>query len=343
MSSSISEIQPFKIPPAGTSGPGALPHAIVFAFDDKYAPYFSVTLLSLLRCAAPEFRYEIIVLSDGLRKKTRRILQKMIPSAFSIRFFDVRECAKIILGNVSDKISSPKWSSATFYDLLIPLLMPEYERVLFCDADIIFCADPFPLFDLPFDGKQIIAASDALSLQLLKYPDHPFLLRQKTFLEDALRLHDPNLYFNCGVLLFHTSGINREEYLTKLGQAMLLPELPTVDQDALNYIFRGEVKPLSLQFNFQCHLFAELNSTDRNDPAFASYLQAAEDPAIVHYTTHRKPWIFPKCSMASFFWKHAKSSPYYKTLAAGILFRRAAMMANAVRFRIKRSHRRHRL
>ena len=331
-----------KIRPAGPADSGMAVRTIVFAFDDKYAGYFSVTLLSLIRCAAPDSRYEIIILSDHLCERNRNILRNMIPAEFSIRFFEVGAYSEEILGNVSEKIFSPKWAAATFYDLLIPLLMPDYERVLFCDADIIFCEDPGPLFDLPFDGKQLIAASDALSLQLLKYPDHPFIIRQKAFLENTLRLRDPSLYFNCGVLVFHTAAISRKEYLAKLCSAMQLPELPTVDQDALNYIFKDHVKSFSLRYNFQCHLLAELDNADRNDPAFAAYLRASEAPAVVHYTTHRKPWLFPRCALGSLFWMYAKNSPYYRSLAGGILFRRAAMLANAVRFRIKRSCRRHR-
>ncbi|MCR5373004.1 MAG: hypothetical protein K6E41_06005, partial [Solobacterium sp.] len=44
---------------------------IVFSFDENYAKYFSVILLSLLDHADPDVLYDLVVLYDKLSKRTR--------------------------------------------------------------------------------------------------------------------------------------------------------------------------------------------------------------------------------------------------------------------------------
>ena len=313
---------------------------IVFAFDEKYAKYFSVALTSLIGCVRPLDRYEIIVFCDSLSNKTRKKLLGMLPAAFSMRFFEVGRYAGEVLGDLAEKVSSAQWAISTFYDLLIPLLMPDYERVLFCDADLIFLEDPAPLFEMPFDGKALIAVPDAFALQIAKSPDHPFLLKQADFLGEALHITDPSQYFNAGVLMFRPGAIDRDAYLKRAAEALGLPKLPTVDQDVLNYIFRGDVRLLPLRHNFQYHLLNDLEETDRTAPVFAEYMAASAAPAVVHYTTHIKPWSYPNCAMGSLFWEQARRAPFYGEIRRASLRTRLArkmarMMARIGGFRKK--------
>ncbi len=285
-----------------------------FSFDEKYVKYFSVTLLSLIAHANPESRYEIIVFYDRLSHEKKEIVKRLLPANFSIRFIRVTTYVNEILGDVKSKVSSKQWDVSTFYDILVPLLMPEYERVLHCDSDIVFKGCPDEIFNIPFDGKKLIAVKDTVQLAILKYPENKFLQKQMAFINQDIGIRDLRYYFNGGILLFNNREIDREEYIDRALKALSFPLLPTVDQDALNYIFKGEVKIVSQRYNYQYHLLNELSDNDLNNSIVSEYVAVGREPVVVHYTTSAKPWKKPSCALGSLFWEYARLSPFYEEI-----------------------------
>lgn len=286
----------------------------VFSFDEKYVKYFSVALCSLLTNANPDERYEIIVLYDQISEEKRKILQKLVPGNFIIRFIRVNVYVNVVLGDLKAKLSSNQWDVSAFYDLLVPLLMPDYERILYCDSDIVFNKNPDAVFSMPFDGKKLIAVQDTAALAYVRYPDNPFLKKQVGFINRELGISDLKSYFNGGVLLFNVKAINVENYLERTLQALSFPVLPTVDQDALNYIFRDKVKLIPLRFNYQYHLFSQNSEQNYPNGAAYEYFNESRDPVIVHYVTPDKPWKNPGCAFGWMFWKYARMSPFYEEI-----------------------------
>ena len=96
--------------------------------------------------------------------------------------------------------------------------------------------------------------------------------------------------------------------------ALSFPVLPTVDQDALNYIFRDKVKLIPLRFNYQYHLFSQNSEQDFPNGAAYEYFKESRDPVIVHYITPDKPWKNPGCAFGWMFWKYARMSPFYEEI-----------------------------
>ena len=216
---------------------------LVYSFDDAYARYFSVALLSLVAHAGPSCHYDIVVLHGGVAPRTERTLGGMVPANFTLRYFDVSGYAQDTLGDLARQVSSDQWDVSTFYDLFVPLLMPDYERVVYCDSDLVFCDDPAELFELP--------------------------------------------------------------------------RLPTVDQDVLNYVFRGRVRLLPQRLNLQAHLMGVLEGAPAGPLLAAEYQKAAPKPAIVHYTSHRRPWNHAGVPLEVAFWECAAESPYYDAILTG--------------------------
>lgn len=324
-----------KIQPTDLTGST---RTLVFSFDEKYAKYFSVTLLSLIKHVNPDTQYEIIVLYNFLSREKQEALKGLLPDNMTIRFINVKTYAEAILGNLDTKVSSGYWSIPAFYDMLIPLLMTDYERVSYCDSDMIFCNNIDDLFTMPFDGSKLIAVRDTVPLAFSRNPENKFLIRQTAFIRHDLGIDDLNNYFNAGIMVFNLNAVDREAYWEKMLQSLSFPELPTVDQDALNYIFKDTVKFVPERFNFQYSLFNESNEADYPDGIASEYFQAANCPAVVHYTTHSKPWNTPSCAFGALFWGYAKRSPFYEELIDEILLdkQRSLLELNEKTEKIKR-------
>ncbi len=291
----------------------------VFSFNEAYVGYFSVTLASLAAHADPGCLCDVVVLHSGLSFRSMQLLQSGLPDHVLLRFFDVSEYASLAFGDLSSKVSSNQWDVTTFYDLLVPLIMPDYERALYCDSDLVFLSDPGVLFDLSFDGSQLIAVRDSLSLACRILPENPYIKRQLDFVKNDLGIENLDEYFNAGILLFNIPAIVQEKYLERIRLAFEFPFLPTVDQDILNYVFHGNVKLAQQRFNYQVSVIGNMLDSDFCHAETEAAFREARSSVVLHYTTPRKPWKYPSCPLAECFWTYARQSPCYETILYGFL------------------------
>ena len=295
-------------------GPPESTRAFAFTCDDAYVRYLSVVLLSLAAHAEPGLRYDIVVIHDGITPQSMQTLEEILPEGFSLRFCDVGDYARELLGDLTLKISSQQWSIATFYGLLVPFIMPDYERVLVCDADIVFGASPEELFRMPFDGAELIAVRDTLAISAVVNRDNAFIARQLEFVRNSLGIEDLETYFNGGVLLFNVPAIDPDDYMARVREGLSFPELPAVDQEVLNHVFHDRVKIAPQRFNTQVGALEMILRAQSSSAAGMDLVRAAQDPVIIHYTTHRKPWSSEGVTMAEVFWEYAALSPWHSDI-----------------------------
>lgn len=281
---------------------------LVFAPDDNYCKYFSATLCSLEKNSSPLLHYDVVVLETDISDYNKRLLSQDLPKNFSLRFINVFE---FLSTNFDLKEFSVRsyWSISTYFKCLIPLIFESYERVLFCDADLVFSGDINDFYRSDFTGKQVAAIKDTITPDLNNHPDR---LKE---LQSLGIIKPKNTYFNAGVILFNLSNINRQDYETSL-RAGLKKQLPFQDQDLLNLIFQNDVKLASLKYNFQNGVTIYnpqyLNTISPSDSE--EYLEAYEQPAIIHFTGSIKPWHDPSQQLAYYFWKNARHGNFYEQI-----------------------------
>ncbi len=295
-------------------------YTFVFSFNDGFAPYFSVTLLSLIDHKEDGCLYDIIVLHEGISEEIMDMLRRMIPDEVVLRFFNVADYVYEIFGDLAEKVSSNQWDVSTFYDLLVPVIMPDYEKVMYLDSDLAVCEDLAGLFSLSFEGNELIAAKDTLSLVVKTGLKNSFLENQIVFLNREAGIFDFEKYFNAGVLLFHIPSIDIDTYLERVRRALHFSVLPTVDQDVLNYVFLGRTRLLPPRYNLQTSMLNHLRGDRSSDPEAREFLEDAERPVILHYSTQMKPWKTADCPKSDVFWKYARKSPFYGNIRLSYSF-----------------------
>lgn len=296
----------FQITPA-FAGKDAI--AIVFAPDNNYTPYFAVALQSLICNSKPEEFYDILVFEDDITDRNKKLLLSMIPENFSLRFYPIGTVIYENLGNINFKVRE-YWSISTYYRLLIPLVMQQYSRVMYADADVCFDRPIADFYYTKCEKYELIAIKDTAA------PIIETLEQRYYELTHYCGIQKPQNYFNAGIVIFNLAHISLTNYINSLQSALKIPVLTFQDQDILNTIFQEKTKLVSCQWNCQYHMpIFRANMITTYPPEYREdYLNALENPAIIHYTSSRKPWYSPKEILAEVFWKYARMTPFYEEI-----------------------------
>ena len=286
-------------------------YPIVFSFNNKYCKYFAATLQSIIENSKPEEKYDIIVFNTDLTPNNKRLLDKMLPANFSLRFFDV---SNYILNNFPDinLKTMNNWTVEIYNRIFIPLLMPEYKKVLYLDTDIVINNSLKELFNISFDGRQILAVQDATA-QILHLKEFQ---ERKEHIKNSLKIKNEKDYFNSGMIMFNIPVIDKNEYKILIEKTFRQEKLLYPDQDILNILFENKVKLISSRWNFCCGIFIWnknfMNSIEGD--YLADIKTAYSKPVIIHYTSPQKPWNSRLELYYEIFWKYARKTPFYEDI-----------------------------
>lgn len=114
---------------------------IVFAFDDNFALPATIAIKSLIDTAGSNTVYDVIVFYDKLKEKTRKIFDSIYPIRWVKVDYNLLKDAPVGVRGI-----------ATYYRLLMADLLPEYDRVIWSDVDVLFCDDISDIYNMDMHG-----------------------------------------------------------------------------------------------------------------------------------------------------------------------------------------------
>ena len=284
--------------------------SIVFALNDSYVKYFGVVLQSLITHANTKYTYDILIFNTNITDKHKKQIQCMLPKNIIVRFYNVSDIFYEQFSQLS-LISMQHWGIETYFRLFIPFIMHDYDRILYLDTDMCVNNDLSELFFYNLNNKSIGAVKDTISPVI----DLPKYLTRKNFFRENLEMIKPENYFNAGMILYNIKNINIDIYQEKLLKGFTLPvQFP--DQDILNYIFYNDVCFIENKWNYMYGWCVwDLSYIDSIHGDFRKlFLEARENPYIIHYTSSRKPWNYPTGEKADIWWQYARQTPYYEEI-----------------------------
>ena len=131
---------------ASTSGDLDLPLddvVIVFACSENFVPYLSVAVQSIIDNASPSRRYDIVVLTRNISPTSMITLTRQVTSPHvGIGFLDVDAA----LGDI-ELPHHGHFRPETYFRLLAPQLLPNVDKAIYLDSDLIVCDDVAKLYD----------------------------------------------------------------------------------------------------------------------------------------------------------------------------------------------------
>lgn len=295
---------------------------IIIATNDYYAPYISTLLLSIKVTASEKNNYDIIILSHDIIEDNKKKLFDMISEKtnFSLRFAD----PGVFLDGYK-LFTRGHFSVETYYRLVLPEMLRDYDKVLYIDVDMVTTADLAELYATDVKGYLLAAAYDPDTAGLYNgyQPD------KKEYMDKELALDNPYHYFQAGTLVMNLEEFRKTYTTEQILDVASSKEWQLLDQDILNKLCEHKVKILDMSWNVMYDYgHVRINEIIKLAPKWLNemYMEARKNPKIIHYAGPEKPWLFPEGDFAEIFWEYAKQTPYYEVM----LYRMACFAANRI-------------
>ena len=188
-------------------------------------------------------------------------------------------------------IHANEWPSDRFPPVTMArLLLPRFfdaGRVLHLDGDTLVLDDVAPLFDTFMDGKLIAAARDPITLWIRMCRDAD-TGNIATDTAAEMKGHPMTDYVNSGVVLFDCGGIVRSGLDAEMVRQIEVGKTsPFVDQDTLNFVFKGRVKIVEPEWNTHLVMY---KTRHQEWKSIRRHLTGS--PRILHFAgvSTPKPW-----------------------------------------------------
>ncbi len=267
---------------------------IVFCFDDNMRLQAGVCITSLLLNARPETFYDIFILHGeqcsfenselnklpliyGNCRIQYRCVGRAFESAFEIRGITI----------------------ATYYRLLIPEIIPEYDKIIYSDVDVIFRNDLSEIFESTnMEGYYVAGVADALGLQK----------HHHDYIENKLGLTWTE-YICAGNLILNLTLLRQDDMVERFINKVKTSTYKYQDQDILNIVCKGKILRMSPTFSYSADI--SLCAADMLEtPLYTQEeLREAQAEGIVHYTGP-KPW-WGWCPNFDIWWEYYRKSIWF--------------------------------
>lgn len=231
---------------------------IAFCISDDYADKVKVVMTSIIR-NHPASQLRFFIFSSGLSDESKALLEKTAASHPNCRVRFVIVDATLF----KDLVLPIDYITAeTYYRYAIAELLPNEDKILYLDADLIVNGNLLPFYNRNIDEKYIAGVVDQFG---------ELKGRRK-----ALGLRE---YVNAGVLLMNLKKFREDKLLSALltKTKEMDAVLEFADQDVLNMVCAGKIALVSPRYNF----------TSR----YMSKKWWMKPFAVIwHYTGSKKPW-----------------------------------------------------
>ena len=286
---------------------------IAINIDNKYGYPSIVFLTSLLENKKPETFYDVHVLtSPNINQKYTTKLSTLVDKYgkdnLRISFIDMKNAFK-------GAITGSHISTAAYYRIALPSLLPDVDRIIYSDTDVINFADLTEMYNLELKDK----------------------IYFKGILDQVGLLHElKNLgiytqkYMNSGILLMNLKSMRKYGIENKIRDYIRNHYLDHHDQTAINAVCYNDFEILSVKYaTFNYNSYESIvqfnNQQDKRYRYSEDELkQAYYEPTLLHFAGWVKPWDhgYSKAS-GEYWWYYASKSDFFQEITDNYGFKKS--------------------
>lgn len=267
---------------------------IVFAFDNNLVMPACVALTSLLLNAAEETFYDVFILYPGNHEFDKELLKKT-----ASQFSNCRLNFKEVGDEFDNAFEIRGVTTPTYYRLLIPELIPEYDKIIYADVDIIFRCDLSEVYSTDMKDNYIAGTYD-LGMNLGE--------DGKKYIASMPELQQGE-YLQAGFILINSAEIRKDE-LGKQFKFLAQRKLKFQDQDILNIACKKKMV-LPWKYNMTDYSFYYIfYHPELLTAKYAnSDIEEAKKIGNLHFNGH-KPWKKYSVNF-DIWWRYYRKSPIF--------------------------------
>lgn len=241
---------------------------LAIAFTPNYIVPAATMLKSLLDSSADTF-HVICLVTEEIPHEMQEMLYRMGNGRLEMEYLSLK-------GRLDGYYTDARYSEAASFRLLLPELLPGYEKILYLDCDIIVRQDMGILFrNTDLNDNYMAAVYEA--------PIEGQAERIKVL--GCI----PGQYFNSGMLLMNLKQMREEKVSARLLKACEKDYMEFPDQDALNQVCQGRVLPISPVYNGIRTFFLPQYKRDFYAVYSTDLWEQIQREGNIHYTGG-KPW-----------------------------------------------------
>ncbi|MDO4628486.1 MAG: glycosyltransferase family 8 protein [Planctomycetia bacterium] len=262
---------------------------IAFASDNGYVQHMGCCIASILANSRAEEQLHFYILDGGISEENKNRVEKLR----QISPCEI-EWLKPDMNLLKGCPIISHFSINTYLRLLLPEMLPNVDRLIYMDCDMIVTSSLAELWTTDLQGRSLGVVSE-----FLEYTQDENYQRYKRDLNYEVT-------FNAGMLLMDMTRLHEsQKFRTALQWTIENAErIACADQDALNTVFADDCLYLPFRWNIQirpqyvmkCLPFVKDEEVKRT---------LAESVGIIHYLSGEKPWHYLYYEpQRGFYWKY---------------------------------------
>lgn len=266
---------------------------VIFAFDNNLNEAAAVCFYSLLKNSNKDTFYRIHILHSPVIKLDEKYLKRVT---------DLYDNCEILFHPVDQTFEEAyeirHVTKATYYRLLIPLLFPQYDRVIYADVDIIFRRDLNDAYNIDF-GDNYLAACLDMGMNSFDM-DHI----------NTLKIVKQWEYIQAGFIVMNLELIRRDSLVDKF-IAEASQNYKYQDQDILNVVCHNRIKYLEPYWNVNDGAYIRFYGEKDILPEWITEesIEEAKEHGNIHYSGY-KPWNGFSVAF-DIWWEYYRKSPIF--------------------------------
>lgn len=268
---------------------------IAFAFDNNLVFQACICISSLMMNAKEDTFYDIFILNSAKDNIKRKELDKIL-----LYYKNCRIQYRYVDNTFDSSFEIRGITTPAYYRLLIPELIPEYDKIIYSDVDIIFRMDLAELYSINIESYYLAATRD-LGLNFSEDG------KKYIFSVDGLV---QGKYLQSGFIMINNKKILEDNLILKFKE-LSNKKLKFQDQDILNLSCRCKVFFLPLKYNMTDYSYYFINCERELISSLCDEKEIIEavKTGNIHYNGH-KPWKKYSVNF-DIWWEYYRKSPFF--------------------------------
>jgi len=279
---------------------------IAMALDDNVLYPTIVTMTSLVKSRNNNTVYDFYIMHPGyFTNESKSALQK---------FSKIHDCRVqlIDMGDDFTEYNPGPGKAVTYYRLKLPMLLPDVDKIIWLDSDVVALGDITSMYDLDMEGLCFRGYLD-INVDGLAYL--------------GISTAEDDHYICAGILLINLAELRNEDYLMQRTFKFMNEHkgnLKQHDQTVINYMFYKKIAPLPTKYCMFNYMFYENGMRSyrntliaKNKYSWDELMDTLKHPVMVHCVF--KPYVEKDIKYSGFapeWWEYAKVSGFHDEIMA---------------------------